>query len=105
VTLAAGSDLYIDVGGPRGTAAKHMLFAYAKGGLQPAAVLQSTTINAARLIGDSRLGVVKAGAYADLVAVDGDPLADLAAIERVRFVMRGGSVVWYPPLSSSPRER
>jgi len=105
VTLAAGSDLYIDVGAPRGTAAKHMLFAYAKGGLQPAAVLQSTTINAARLIGDSRLGVVKAGAYADLVAVDGDPLADLAAIERVRFVMRGGSVVWYPPLSSSPRER
>ena len=92
VTLAAGSDFYLDVGVPRGIAARHMLFAYAAGGLAPAAVLQMATVNAARVIGDARLGVVKAGAYADLVAVDGDPLADLAAIARVRFVVQGGHV-------------
>ncbi|MGI8509431.1 MAG: amidohydrolase family protein [Gemmatimonadaceae bacterium] len=97
VTIAAGSDFYIDVGVPRGTAAKHMLFAYAAGGLSPSAVLQSATINAARLIGDARLGVVKPGAYADLVAIDGNPLADLKAIEGVRFVMRGGAVMVREP--------
>jgi imidazolonepropionase-like amidohydrolase len=97
VTIAAGSDLYIDVGVPRGTAARHMLFAYAAGGMSPTAVLQSATIHAARLIGDARLGVVKVGAYADFVAFDGDPLADLTAIERVRFVMRGGTVVASAP--------
>jgi len=97
VTLAAGSDVYIDVGVPRGTAARHMLFAYAAGGLSPAAILQSATVNAARVIGDPRLGVLRPGAHADLIAVDGDPLADLSAIQRVRFVMKGGAVVVVPP--------
>lgn len=93
VTLAAGSDFYIDIGVPRGVAARRTLFAYAAGGLPPAAVLQTATINAARLIGETRLGVIEPGAWADLIAVEGDPLADLGAIERVRLVMRGGVVV------------
>jgi imidazolonepropionase-like amidohydrolase len=39
-----------------------------------------------------RAGAVAAGLDADLIAVDGDPLADIAAMKRVRFVMRGGRV-------------
>jgi imidazolonepropionase-like amidohydrolase len=56
-------------------------------------VLQAATVHAARLLGrEGRLGVVRPGAVADLIAVEGDPARDLSAIERVRFVMRGGEV-------------
>ena len=40
-----------------------------------------------------RVGTLEAGRFADLIAVDGDPLADLAALKRVTFVMKGGTVV------------
>lgn len=97
VTIVAGSDDYLDLGLPQGAAAKRVLFAYAAAGMPPAQVLQTATINAARLLGRERdLGVVRAGAYADLVAVEGDPTTDLAAIERVRFVMKAGAVTTAP---------
>jgi imidazolonepropionase-like amidohydrolase len=62
-------------------------------GLTPLAALQAATINAAALLGASdRIGALEPGHYADVVAVDGDPLADIGAMARVTFVMKGGSV-------------
>lgn len=92
VTLVAGSDMYWDLDLPRGVAAKRVLFAYRQAGIGPAQILQAATINAARLIGEERLGRVAPGAYADLVAIEGDPLQSLDALERVRFVMKEGKV-------------
>jgi len=93
VTIAAGSDNYIDFGMPQGEAAKRVLFAYVDAGMTPAEVLQAATVTDAHLLGmEGQIGVVKAGALADLIAVEGDPLADFGAIERVRFVMKGGRV-------------
>jgi imidazolonepropionase-like amidohydrolase len=63
-------------------------------GLTPAQVIQMATANAADLLGWSdRVGSVAPGRYADLIAVDGDPLRDVTELERVRFVMKGGVVV------------
>ena len=51
-------------------------------------------IRAAELMGWSdRVGSISAGKYADLVAVDGDPLSDIATVEHPRFVMKGGKVI------------
>jgi len=51
-------------------------------------------VNAADLIGWSdRVGTLEAGKFADIVAVQGDPLADVHVLENVRFVMKGGEVI------------
>jgi len=92
VTIVAGSDNYIDMGMPQGEAARRVLFAYRESGMEATQILQSATINAARLIGDPRLGVIKPAAFADIIAVDGDPAQDFTAIERVKFVMKNGKV-------------
>jgi imidazolonepropionase-like amidohydrolase len=55
--------------------------------------IQAATANAADLLGwRDRVGTVGPGLLADLVAVDGDPLQDVTALEQVRFVMKGGRV-------------
>ncbi len=77
---------------PQGEAAKRVLFTYHDAGMETARILQSATINAARLFGEQRLGVIKAGAFADIIAVDGDPVADFSAMERVEFVMKNGTI-------------
>ena len=92
VTIVAGSDNYIDLNVPQGEAAKRVLFTYHDAGMETARILQSATINAARLFGEQRLGVIKAGAFADIIAVDGDPVADFSAMERVEFVMKNGTI-------------
>jgi imidazolonepropionase-like amidohydrolase len=62
-------------------------------GMPPMDALVSATRTAAELIGASReIGRVAPGYFADLIAVSGDPLTDIAAMERVRFVMKGGEV-------------
>lgn len=62
-------------------------------GMAPAAALRSATAVAAELLGIARtVGTVRAGKDADLIAVPGDPLADITAMERVSFVMKGGRV-------------
>jgi imidazolonepropionase-like amidohydrolase len=62
-------------------------------GMTPMQAIQSATTVAAALLGESQnLGEVAPGRFADLVAVEGDPLQDVARLERVRFVMKGGQV-------------
>jgi imidazolonepropionase-like amidohydrolase len=66
---------------------------YARYGMTPIQAIRTGTANAARLLGrDKDVGTVVAGKLADLVAVDGDPLADPAALTRVKWVMKGGTV-------------
>jgi imidazolonepropionase-like amidohydrolase len=93
VTIVAGSDMYHALGGSRGEWSRRMLWAYRDSGMTPAQVLQSATFHAGRALGEEgRLGVIRPGAFADLIAVEGDPSADFDAMERVRFVMKGGKV-------------
>jgi imidazolonepropionase-like amidohydrolase len=68
---------------------------FVKAGMTPAQALATATTNGAKLLGMSKqLGVVAPGAFADVVAVEGDPLADIGAVVRgVRWVMKGGRVV------------
>ena len=69
-------------------------FAYmVEAGMSPAAALRSATFDAARVLGlDAELGTIEPGKLADLVAVPGDPVADIRATTKVSFVMKGGVV-------------
>ena len=62
-------------------------------GMTPAAALRAGTLNAAELLGVTDRGEIVAGKLADLIAVDGNPLEDPTAVQRVRWVMKGGTVV------------
>ncbi len=96
VRIAAGSDEYYDVPGmSRGESAKLMFKAYASSGMTPLQVIQAATTNAADLLAGERamFGSIENGKFADLIAVTGDPLRDIAALENVKFVMKGGDVI------------
>src|SRR6266853_6525706 len=72
----------------------HEFAVMVKLGLTPLQAIQSATINDADLLGWSdKVGTIEAGKWADIVAVDGDPLVDVTTLERVKFVMKGGEVV------------
>ncbi|MGB9074359.1 MAG: amidohydrolase family protein [Terriglobales bacterium] len=72
----------------------HELAVYVRLGMTPLAAIQSATINDADLLGWSdKIGTIEPGKWADIIAVDGDPLADVTTLERVKFVMKGGEVV------------
>src|ERR1035438_6703182 len=63
-------------------------------GLTPLQAIQAATVNAADLLGWSgKVGTLEPGAWADIVAVEGDPVKDVTTLERVKFVMKGGEVV------------
>jgi imidazolonepropionase-like amidohydrolase len=64
------------------------------GGMSPARAIQAgTTINAEVLGWQNQIGSIDKGKYADLIAVSGDPLADITELQRVKFVMKGGKVI------------
>jgi imidazolonepropionase-like amidohydrolase len=66
-------------------------------GMTPLEAIRSATTVAAELLGlTGQIGSVEKGAYADLVAVSGDPLQDVAVLSRVDFVMKGGAVIRTP---------
>lgn len=90
VRIALGSDLYFPYGPGRGAGARATMDGYVEAGLTPAQALQSGTWEAGRLLGDEGLGVVRAGSWADLVAVSGDPTASLSPLRAPRLVMKGG---------------
>jgi imidazolonepropionase-like amidohydrolase len=63
-------------------------------GLTPLQAIQAATVNAADLLGWSdKIGGIEPGKWADIIAVDGDPLQDVTKLEHVKFVMKGGVVV------------
>ncbi len=67
--------------------------ALVKMGMTPLQALQAATTSAAEVLGWSdKVGAIEPGKWADIIAVDGDPLADVSVTERVRFVMKGGEV-------------
>lgn len=70
-------------------------FAYmVRFGMTPLAAIQAATIKAAALVGlEDDVGELTVGHYADLIAVQGDPLVDVTILEQVRFVMKGGKIV------------
>jgi len=93
VPVAMGSD----VGPfPHGTQA-HEFELMVKYGMTPLAALQAGTLNGAELLGwKGQLGALKPGYLADIVAVPGDPLQDIAVVTKVAFVMKGGAVYRTP---------
>jgi imidazolonepropionase-like amidohydrolase len=69
--------------------------------LTPVQALQAGTSNAAELMGWSdRVGMIRPGMFADIVAVRGDPISDIHVLEHVQFVMKSG-VVYKDEISSS----
>lgn len=75
---------------PHGTQAREFVLMH-KYGMPAADVLRADLINGADLLG-WKIGQLKPGYYADVIAVDGDPLVDISAVTRVRFVMKGGTI-------------
>jgi imidazolonepropionase-like amidohydrolase len=91
VKIAAGFDA--DSAEDQGRNARE-LTAMTKLGLPATEAIRAATVNAAELLGRSEdVGSIEKGKFADLIAVSGDPLADITELERVRFVMKGGTVV------------
>jgi imidazolonepropionase-like amidohydrolase len=89
VKIAYGTDAGVY---PHGWNGKQFAF-MVRYGLTPMQAIQSATTSAADLLGwTDKVGAVVPGLYADLVAVDGDPLTDITELERVKFVMKGGIV-------------
>ena len=75
-----------------GTSARQFAF-MVKYGMTPMQAIQAATTNAADLLGHStEVGSVKAGKFADIIAVSGDPIADIRVLENVQFVMKDGKV-------------
>ena len=67
-------------------------------------MIQMATVNAADLLGwTGKVGALGPGAFADLIAVPGDPLSDVTELERVVFVMKGGKVVRINPSARALR--
>lgn len=95
VKFAAGSDMcWIREGMTRGAATATMFTALRDAGMPPLEILRAVTVNAADMLGwQDRVGAIEPGKFADIIAVAGDPLADVTELERVRFVMKGGAVV------------
>jgi imidazolonepropionase-like amidohydrolase len=91
VRIAMGSDAVFTMFGQNA----HELTWLVKAGMTPRQALEAATVNGAALLGmDKELGAIAAGFYADIVAVEGDPLADIdAVVSKVRWVMKGGAPV------------
>lgn len=90
VKIAFGTDSAVY---PHGLNA-HEFPVMVKLGMSPLSAIRAATINAADLLGwQDKVGTLEPGKFADLIAVDGDPLQDVSVLENVKFVMKGGSVV------------
>ena len=95
VKFAAGSDMcWFYPGQTRGQASTATFVKLRQAGMSALDVIRAVTVNAAEMLGwGDRIGTIEPGKFADLVAVAGDPIADITELERVRFVMKDGQVV------------
>ncbi len=95
VKFAAGSDMgWYFPGKTRGQASVSRFPVLHEAGMTSLDVLRAITTNAAEMLGwQDKVGAIEPGKFADLVAVSGDPVADITELERVRFVMKDGQVV------------
>jgi imidazolonepropionase-like amidohydrolase len=90
VRIAFGTDSGVY---PHGMNTKNLAF-HVRFGQTPMEAIRSATVVSAELLGwDDRVGSLRPGRYADLIAVDGDPLDDVTLLEDIPFVMKGGEVV------------
>ncbi|HKT89605.1 MAG TPA: amidohydrolase family protein [Candidatus Sulfotelmatobacter sp.] len=89
IPMAVGSD----VGPfPHGTQARELVL-MVKYGLSPLTVLQDDLLNGSKLLGwEGQIGALEPGYFADVIAVSGDPLQDISAVQNVSFVMKGGVI-------------
>jgi imidazolonepropionase-like amidohydrolase len=94
VKFAAGSDMcWFYPGKTRGEATARMFPHLRDAGMPPLDILRAVTTNAAEMLGwQDRIGSIEPGKFADLIAVAGDPVADITELERIRFVMKDGKV-------------
>ncbi len=89
VKIAYGTDSGVYPHGWNGKQFFHMV----KWGLTPMEAIKSATTSAADLLGwTEKIGSISIGKFADIIAVDGDPLKDISEMEKVKFVMKGGVV-------------
>ncbi|MCI0356117.1 MAG: amidohydrolase family protein [Acidobacteria bacterium] len=90
VLVAFGTDATVF---PHGLNAREFAVLVALG-MSPIEAIRSATLNAAQLLGwEGKVGVIEPGAFADLIAVEGNPLEDVTRLERTRLVMMGGTIV------------
>jgi len=95
VKFSAGSDMcWFYPGKTRGEASTAVFVNLHQAGMPALDVIRAITTNAAEMLGwQDRIGAVEPGKFADLIAVAGDPVADISELERVRFVMKEGQVI------------
>jgi imidazolonepropionase-like amidohydrolase len=90
VKIAFGTDAGVSLHGRNADEFELMV----KHGMTPSAAIVAATLNAAELLGlKDQVGALRPGMAADLIAVDGDPLADVTVLKNVKFVLKGGKVV------------
>lgn len=88
VKMVYGTDSGVHPHGDNGKQLRWMV----QYGMTPAQAIQSATLNAAEALGRDDVGVIEAGRFADIIAVEGNPMQDVTLLENVQFVMKGGVV-------------
>ncbi len=92
LVIISGSDA---VGGAEGHNVEEIIFRVQNGWPAMEGIVSATSRNAKAIALDKTIGTLKPGLQADIIAVDGDALADITALRRVSFVMKGGTVYRY----------
>ncbi|MCZ6619596.1 MAG: amidohydrolase family protein, partial [Gammaproteobacteria bacterium] len=90
VTIAFGTDSGV---GPHGSNAKEFVYLVDGGMSAMEAIMSATSVAAELLEQTENLGSIRPGRYADIIALNADPLTDISALQEVAFVMQGGVVV------------
>lgn len=94
VNIALGTDQHPFEPNSGTTATVHEAEVYVQAGMTPLQALQSATTESARMLGqEAEVGRLKPGLYADIVALDADPVKDVRALRTINFVIKGGEVV------------